>query len=294
MAVGFNIHKDTPIEILHTVLLGAVKYYWRFTCKLLDKQKFRIFSVRFNSLSVMGLEMGTSRVPEYICQYSGSLTGKHFRFVVQLAVFALRGLIPSELFCVWLLLGRLTVLMWYTQIPNIDEYCVCLHKFYMCKNISLIIFMYSKEELAAVIDDLLHAISVFDPLTITVKAKLHILTHAPYYARRFGPLLGPDSERYESYNSKFRLMSVLSTRLAPSMDAAYAFARIDRLTHIVAGGWWYSPDHGQYVQAGQAIIEHMSSNTKSRELLGLEANSKVLPGKFVSCFRLKVDNNSHK
>ena len=56
--------------------------------------------------------------------YRGSLTGKHFRFVVQLAVFALRGLISPELFCVWILLGRLTVLMWYTEIPDVDEYTV--------------------------------------------------------------------------------------------------------------------------------------------------------------------------
>jgi hypothetical protein len=134
----------------------------------------------------------------------------------------------------------------------------------------------------------LHAVSVFDPITITAKAKLHILTHAPYYARRFGPLLGPDSERYESYNSNFRLMSILSTRQAPSMDAAHAFARIDRLTHVAAGGWWYSPDHRQYIQAGQAIIDHMNNSSKSRELLGLEANSGAPPGKCSLMLQRKI------
>ncbi|CAE6511279.1 unnamed protein product [Rhizoctonia solani] len=178
---GFDVHKDTPIEILHTVLLGVLKYYWQFTCKILDKS---------------GIE--------------------NFKF---------------------------------------------------------------KMELKAIIDDLLHAISIFDPWTITAKAKLHILTHAPYYARRFGPLLGLDSERYESYNSNFRLMSVLSTRLAPSLDAARAFARVDRFTHVVAGGWWYSKRAAQYIQAGPSILKHMRKNEKSQELLGMKKDRPSIPGR---------------
>lgn len=90
----------------------------------MDKKQTETFKIRFNSLSVSGLEMDTSKVPDYICRYPGSLTGKHFRFVVQLAPFALYDLIPAELFRVWLLLGRMTVLMWYTRIPNLDGYCV--------------------------------------------------------------------------------------------------------------------------------------------------------------------------
>ncbi|KAB5589914.1 Glutamate receptor 3,4 [Ceratobasidium theobromae] len=254
----FDVHKDTPLEILHTVLLGALKYYWRFTCKLMDKKQTETFKIRFNSLSVSGLEMGTSNVPDYICRYPGSLTGKHFRFVVQLVPFALYDLIPAELFRVWLLLGRMTVLMWHTCIPDLDKYC---------------------DELTMVINDFLHAVAVFDPATITVKAKLHILTHAPYYVRRFGPLLGPDSERYESYNSNFRLFSVLSTRLAPSLDAARSFARVDRLIHVALGGSWYSDEAWGYVQVGSAILKHMSSSTYSQELLGFETTQLPTPGR---------------
>lgn len=125
--IGFNVHLDTPIEILHTVLLGSVKYYWRFTCKLLDDGgRADIFRMRFNSLSLSGLEMGTQCVPEYICKYRGGLTGKHFRFVVQLIVFACYDLIPREIFRIWVLLGRLTVLFWYTSIRHMDSYTVSL------------------------------------------------------------------------------------------------------------------------------------------------------------------------
>jgi hypothetical protein len=90
----------------------------------MNKEQTDIFTIRFNSVSVGGLEMDTSHLPDYICRYPGSLTRKHFRFVVQLAPFALYDLIPVELFPVWLLLGRMTVLMWHTRIPNLDQYCV--------------------------------------------------------------------------------------------------------------------------------------------------------------------------
>ena len=96
--------------------------------------------------------------------------------------------------------------------------------------------------------------------------------------RRFGPLLGPDSERYEAHNAAFRTVSVLSTRLAPSLDAARSFARIDRMVHIAAGGWWYDSEQGKYVHAGPSILRQMSRAPKLWELLGLNDRPPTTPG----------------
>ncbi|KAG8727336.1 hypothetical protein FRC11_013468, partial [Ceratobasidium sp. 423] len=249
---------DTPIEILHTVLLGAVKYFWRYTCKLLDDaSKADVFRVRFNSLSLSGLGMGTKSVPEYICRYRGSLTGRHFRFVVQLIAFAAYDLLTPEALRVFLSLGRLTVLLWYTSIPNMDSYTT---------------------ELSDAISDFLHSVAIIDPRTLIQKTKLHILTHAPLFTRQFGPLLGPDSERYESFNSVFRMCSVLSNRSAPSLDTATQMAKMDAVRHIATGGWWYNPSTGRFCRAGPAILDGFQHRPKDYTLLGLSFDIPAVPG----------------
>jgi hypothetical protein len=60
-----------------------------------------------------------------MCQYTGSLVGQHFKTLAQLMPFACYDLIEPDLLEVWLLLGRLTVLLWFTEIENINDYLVC-------------------------------------------------------------------------------------------------------------------------------------------------------------------------
>ncbi|RDB15588.1 hypothetical protein Hypma_004040 [Hypsizygus marmoreus] len=85
---GIDIHKDMPTEILHTVLLGILKYYWGQTVWLLEKGKnFTLFQTRLNSILEKGLNIPKVQA-DYMCQYRGGLIGKHFKTLSQIMAFA--------------------------------------------------------------------------------------------------------------------------------------------------------------------------------------------------------------
>lgn len=122
--VGVDIHQDTPTEILHTILLGIVKYFWGQTVWLLDKGKhFSLFQARLNSIVADGLNV--PKIPaDYMCHYRGGLIGKHFKTISQVMAFTIYDLVPREVLDAWLIIGRLTVLLWHTEIDDIDSYSV--------------------------------------------------------------------------------------------------------------------------------------------------------------------------
>jgi hypothetical protein len=122
--IGVDIHLDTPTEILHTVLLGVVKYFWGQTVFLIGKdKKMDVLQARLESVSSDGLNIPRI-MASYMCQYKGALIGKHFKTIVQILPFVIYDLVHDELLDVWLIMGRLMVLCWHTEINDIDKYTV--------------------------------------------------------------------------------------------------------------------------------------------------------------------------
>ncbi|KAJ7719255.1 hypothetical protein B0H14DRAFT_3098620 [Mycena olivaceomarginata] len=107
-------HHDTPVEILHVVLLGVVKYWWRDT----GKEELR---ARLSSVDVSGLNTPPIRGNTYV-QYAGSLVGRDFRVILQVALVVLHGLIPQAHYDGWVSLCRLTPLMFQPAIDHLPTY----------------------------------------------------------------------------------------------------------------------------------------------------------------------------
>ncbi|KAG6829264.1 hypothetical protein H0H93_014547, partial [Arthromyces matolae] len=70
----FDPHADTPVEILHVILLGFVKYFWRDAVNRLKVPQKQTLIARLSSLKTSGLATGYLSGTTLVT-YAGSLTG---------------------------------------------------------------------------------------------------------------------------------------------------------------------------------------------------------------------------
>ncbi|EIW74161.1 hypothetical protein CONPUDRAFT_170321, partial [Coniophora puteana RWD-64-598 SS2] len=266
---GVDIHKDTPTEILHTILLGVVKYFWAQTMALLDKEKTPLFQSRLHSVEESGLNIPKISA-EYMVQYKGGLIGKHFKSLSQVMPFLVYDLVPKDVLDAWIVIGRLVVLLWHTEIDNVKTYM---------------------EELSSTIDDFLLLTARCSPSILISKPKFHFLVHLPFYILRFGPALLFSTERYESYNAVFRAASIHSNHQAPSRDIAWCFAGMDVVRHIVTGGWW-KRHQGGWAHASPDVLRFIEEHREYAALLGLSSTMPRVPGSINSTHRRAQDKDS--
>lgn len=122
--LGFNPHADSPVEPLHTLLLGTVKYGWGMTTAMMNTAGvLDVFESRLRSADVKGLNIDPIRA-SYIVQYRGSLIGRNFRSIIQTIAFVLFGLVSDEMVNMWVAMGHMVSLLWYPEIRDISQYCV--------------------------------------------------------------------------------------------------------------------------------------------------------------------------
>ena len=274
--LGVDIHQDRPTEILHTILLGVVKYYWAQTVYLLEKGKsFAQFQARPNSIVTDGLNVPKMQA-DYMCRYRGSLIRKHFKTISQVMAFTIYNLVLLDVLEAWLIVGKLTVLLWHTKIEDIDSYVVCFssNPINGCKFIHR-----TQTELEECINNFMNITCKCSPSILVVKPKFHFLLPLPFFIRHFGPAVLFSSERYEAYNAVFRASSVYSNRLCPSRDIAWAFAGMDHVKHIVTGGYWQDRSTKKWVCASLCIMNHILENPVHVALIGLPTTKLKQPGK---------------
>ncbi|KAH8913848.1 hypothetical protein BT69DRAFT_1185133, partial [Atractiella rhizophila] len=192
---NFNFHRDTPFEILHGILLGFVKYFWRDNIKRLSTEQKKLVAQRINALNTSGLE--SSRISgETLVEYAHSLVGKDFRVIFQVATFALDQVIGQPFFQIWVALGRLGSLVWRPRVTDKAKYLERLEitiQYFLNTTVSLTTQWFNKR-------------------------KFHLLVHLVDNVKRFGVPINFATEKFESYNGVMRLKSVHSNRQAPGKD----------------------------------------------------------------------------
>ena len=238
------------------MLLGVTKYLWHATVLYIaDKQHLQAFTIRLASANYDGLKFPALRA-QYIVKYHNSLIGRQLKHLTQIISFALCGLIPQEMLACWLNLGQMTSLLWFAEIKCLDQYCISYIWSYMF--ITTAYFYIKQSILESAIQRFTDSLCLLDPMRIINKPKLHILQHIVEDIKRFGPAIGLSTEGFESFNGVFRMCSILSNHQAPSRDIANKFAELNRVKHIISGGFW--KDDGQWVQAGGQLLTFMDQN----------------------------------
>lgn len=229
MISDFDANTDSPVEILHVVLLGVVKYWWRDAVSRLNTAQKEVLKTRLSSLDVSGLNTARLRGNTFV-QYAGSLVGRDFRIILQVAPSVLQGLIPDVHYQAWLTLCHLAPMIFQPAISNLTEYL---------------------RDLEDAIVRFLGATALWNIQWFN-KAKFHLFLHLPYHVRRFGPLPLYATESFESFNFVIRLRSIHSTKHAPSVDIANAFNHSHAVRHLVSGGYVRQDVNGLAIPPRQA------------------------------------------
>ncbi|KAJ6629389.1 hypothetical protein B0H10DRAFT_2160501 [Mycena sp. CBHHK59/15] len=240
---GLDPNRDTPVEILHTILLGIIKYVWYILHSGWSDAQRDLFVIRLQSTDIDGLTIPPIR-SAYMMQYRNGLIGKHFKTLMQTMVFHMHDLVSPELFTLVKAVSALGSLLWVHEIDDMDQYT---------------------SDLTVLIGNVLDAFGDQDPAKILLKIKLHLLPH-----------IVEDAVLFECFNAIFRLCSILSNHQAPSHDIALKFASMDRVKHMLSGGFWKVDD--DWVCAGPNVRSVLKNMPIIQHHLGWVPPRTLVPG----------------
>ncbi|KAK0463305.1 hypothetical protein IW261DRAFT_1554190 [Armillaria novae-zelandiae] len=243
---GLDPSQDTPVELLHTVLLCIIKYVWHMLNSSWSDVQRNLIAIRLQSTNIDG----------YMIQYRNNLIGKHFKTLMQTLPFHVHGVVTPDQFTLVKAVSALSPLLWTHEIPKLQEYL---------------------NNVETLVGNVLDAFGDSDPAKIIIKIKLHLLTHICQDIQRFGPPIRNSTEVFEGFNAIFRQCSVLSNHQAPSHDIALKFASMDRLKHVLSGGFWWDSEKG-WIQAGLSVLKMLRENPILQRHLGWVPASTIEPG----------------
>ncbi|KAJ6631920.1 hypothetical protein B0H10DRAFT_2250458 [Mycena sp. CBHHK59/15] len=242
---AFLTMKDTPVEILHTILLRIVKYFWHISHTPWTTEQKQKYLACLQSTETNGLLIHAIR-ENYIMQYAGSLIGRQLKMVAQTNVFHVYDIVSDHKFMAWKAMGELAALLWFPEIRNLAEY---------------------RRDLRVAVANVLDIFSMIDPSKI-IKIKYHLLAHIDEDAVEFGPLVGVATEIYECFNAICQYCSILSNHLAPSRDIAVQLGDQEGLKHRLTGGWWCGGADTDWQRAGPGVRRFLAAHPVLQKPLG--------------------------
>ncbi|KAH9450714.1 hypothetical protein H4Q26_015117 [Puccinia striiformis f. sp. tritici PST-130] len=264
---GFNGVLDTPVELLHVVLLGFVKYLARGDISKLSDTNKSILIARLEAFDSSNLNVGSMK-PCYMIKHIKSLVGRQFKIILQAVPFVLLNLINAERQRIWKALCKLCPLIFQTHITNMDKYITDLKR-------HINEFMYHLIKSTA---QWVH------------KPKLHMLLHLPECILCFGPASLFSTEKFESFNEVVCEASVHSNRQALGRDIAMTFQNRGCLQFLMAGGIVYDRRTGTLTHVSHQVTNLFATHPLLQRSLGYNRDviNRGSAGDFPSVAQSKV------
>lgn len=115
------------MEILHTVLLGLVKYMWHALHTSWTSSQAQLFVTRLQATDISGLNIPPLRAA-YMMQYKNGLIGKHFKSLGQTCAFHVHDMTSEAEYRLVKAIGALLPVLWYHLIKDMDAYLVSIRQ----------------------------------------------------------------------------------------------------------------------------------------------------------------------
>eukprot|EP00731_Ephydatia_muelleri_P034559 Em0065g20a len=218
--IKVDMYRSIPLEMLHTMVLGPIKYLLQIWMPTLSKVQKEEVLARVKAFSTSGFKV---RMYGNVCHYYQSFVGRYFKAWAQMAVFILSPYLDD---------AQKKVLLSLSKVFRI-AYCN-----YFTEELST--------EWEGICEEFVLTAKRCLP-EILMKPKVHLLLHLVNYMQDFGPSSAFGAERCESFNASVRAQNVNSNRLAPSRDISRHFAVQQHIRHIC--------DIGS-TQEGNNVLEH--------------------------------------
>ena len=98
-------HRSTPVECLHTILLGPFKYLFGELMERLTPDQKRKVAARINSFPTSGF---TTKLSGSITKYYKSALGRDFKLLAQVSLFAIWDHLDDQEQSMWLSLCKVS------------------------------------------------------------------------------------------------------------------------------------------------------------------------------------------
>ncbi|ORZ29638.1 hypothetical protein BCR44DRAFT_271457 [Catenaria anguillulae PL171] len=249
----FDPHRSMPLETLHTVLLGTVKYAANLVLGILRDPEFAFLWQYLLAHNWAAYSRPIPKNPRYFRSH----LGRELRYVAQGLPFMMVMIeerFPDRVWTVetWMVVARICFiakLLYRDSVPADTDNVLT----FTVRGLMNLIVASQDEAIRA----------------LAVKPKFHLLLHADTFQTLFGPLKHScATEREESRIGHTKSNIANSNRHATSCDMSKRYAEIVLIRHLTLGG--YDPQHPQLGRIlGEECFAEIQFNTHLRHLLDL-------------------------